>query len=238
MIVEKDRKKIKWVMSALGVLLAGIAVFVIWFINHSASTQTLADTNGAAATAAAAQAIDGKSLASMVKAACDNTATTSPPPAELCNQAETLAAQPLAVTPTPETVTVVVTTLVPGSTETGPRGFPGPAGADGSSVTGPPGPPGPAGADGTGAPGAPGPVGAPGRDGVDGAPGAPGAPGPAGAPGVGIAAVNCGDDGTWTFILTDGSTVTASGPCKAVQPAAITTTETTTTTETVPATTG
>jgi len=70
----------------------------------------------------------------------------------------------------------------------------------------------------TGAPGAdstvPGPPGPAGPQGDPGPAGATGPQGPAGADGRGITAVTCQDDGSWLVTYTDGTTSTASGPCK------------------------
>lgn len=91
----------------------------------------------------------------------------------------------------------------PGQTVVGPQG---PAGRDGESIEGPAGPPGP-----------PGP---PGKDGADstvpGPAGPAGPPGPAGKDGRGIQDITCGDDSLWHITLTDGTTLTANGPCRAV----------------------
>lgn len=106
--------------------------------------------------------------------------------------------------------------------ERGPRGFPG---ADGVSIVGPAGPAGPAGQDGedgesiTGPPGPAGesivgPQGAPGET-VVGPQGEIGPAGATGPQGVGIQAVTCEEDGDWTFTLTDQTTITVPGPCRA-----------------------
>ena len=104
----------------------------------------------------------------------------------------------------------------------GPAGEPGQDGRDGvdgkdgadSTVpgpAGPSGPPGPAGKDST----VPGPRGPAGERG----PAGPAGPaGKDGAPGVGISSITCsgsGGDSSWTITMTDGTTMRASGPCKA-----------------------
>ena len=93
----------------------------------------------------------------------------------------------------------------PGQPVVGPQG---PAGRDGESIEGPPGPAGP-----------PGPPGPPGKDGADSTvPGPEGPAGPAGKDGRGIQDITCGDDSLWHITLTDGTTLTAGGPCRAVAP--------------------
>ncbi|WP_136057230.1 hypothetical protein [Microbacterium sp. K24] len=65
--------------------------------------------------------------------------------------------------------------------------------------------------------GDPGTNGTNGTNGGDGARGADSTvPGPAGAPGVGVATIACLEDGTWQFVMTDGTTRDVPGPCRFV----------------------
>ena len=119
--------------------------------------------------------------------------------------------------------------------EPGDDGEPGDAGSDGTDgepgASGPdgepgdPGTPGEAGADGTdgrnGNPGPRGPAGSDGRNGAPGPAGPSGPAGPAGSDGVGIRTIQCtgtGIESQWEITLTNGTTATASGPCKASAP--------------------
>ena len=167
------RRKIKLAAAALVLTVLALLVGAVLFINRAGETAVLADSNGAAATAAASQAVDGKELADLVAEAC--AAPTIDVPAQLCVKAEPLASQPLAVTTSAGTLTVNATPI------TGPPGPQGPQGVPGSSITGPQGRPG---ADST-VPGPAGPQGQPGADStVPGPQGAAGAAGGQGQPGA------------------------------------------------------
>lgn len=97
----------------------------------------------------------------------------------------------------------------------GPRGIPGVTGPRGPRGTTGVGTPGRAGADGTdgatGATGAAGPKGDTGPAGKDGANGKDGQPG---KDGRGIASITCADSGDWIIGLTDGTSLTVTGPCR------------------------
>lgn len=64
-----------------------------------------------------------------------------------------------------------------------------------------------------GIPGTPGSDGTPGRDGQDST-----VPGPEGTPGVGVATIDCLEDGTWRFTMTDSTIRDVPGPCRIVAP--------------------
>lgn len=110
------------------------------------------------------------------------------------------------------------------STVPGPPGADGVDGKDGESIVGPEGPKGEKGDPGESIVGPRGPAGAdstvPGPAGPSGPPGPAGpagATGPAGADGVSVSTVTCtgtGPDSYWTFTLTDGQTIRATGPCR------------------------